>query len=55
MAEEVPLSPPKDEGSPLPSPSNPDIETETETEPQQSFIDDTDDKANIEPTKEVQY
>jgi len=55
MAEAVPLSPQKDEGSPLPSPSNPDIETTETEQAQQSLIsiNDTDDKCNItEPQQE---
>lgn len=50
MAEAVPLSPEKDEGSPLPSPSNPDIETTETEQAQQSLIsiNDTDDKSNTQ-------
>ena len=50
MAEAVPLSPQKDEGSPLPSPSNPDIETTETEQAQQSLIsiNDADDKCNTE-------
>ena len=53
MAEAVPLSPQKDEGSPLPSPSNPDIET-TETEQAQPSIIDIEQQENINDTNNIE-